>query len=316
MTEKTIPELPELTEIDELSEFIVDTGIQTYRISAENMGLFFRDNILPAGMTSPFAGGVSPDGWLLCDGSEVSRTTYAKLFLAVGVAYGIGDGSDTFNLPDLRGRVIAGKDDMGGGTAGRITNAVSGITGTTLGAVGGTQAVTHAGTIGGSQSIAHTHTMSHTHTMAHTHPDDHNHGMAHVHQWAFVGSEYYTNSAVSVNSVNIGSGDHQCTTHDSFSYVGAGADHFNSLWNPLVAGVNNLYTTGAISGVNAAKGTTGNSSDPNTGPASQSTTSDVTTANTGGMSANATVNGSNFTFTGTAGHRVQPTLIMNYIIKT
>jgi microcystin-dependent protein len=61
------------------------------------------------------------------------------LFAKIGIAYGSGDGSTTFNVPDKRGRVSVGKDNMGGSTAGRITAAVSGLDGTVLGASGGDQ---------------------------------------------------------------------------------------------------------------------------------------------------------------------------------
>lgn len=54
------------------------------------------------------ASATAPDGWLICDGSAVSRTTYAALFGRISTAYGVGDGSTTFNLPDLRGRVPVG----------------------------------------------------------------------------------------------------------------------------------------------------------------------------------------------------------------
>jgi microcystin-dependent protein len=60
------------------------------------------------GIVIPFAGMVSPEGYLLCDGSEVSRSTYALLYAVIGDTYGAGDGSTTFNLPDLRGRVVIG----------------------------------------------------------------------------------------------------------------------------------------------------------------------------------------------------------------
>ena len=56
-----------------------------------------------AGVIQMYAGTTPPDGWLLCDGSAVSRTTYAALFAVIGTTYGAGDGSTTFNLPDLRG---------------------------------------------------------------------------------------------------------------------------------------------------------------------------------------------------------------------
>jgi microcystin-dependent protein len=58
---------------------------------------------LPAGSLQMYGGNTAPTGWLLCDGSAVSRTTYARLFAAIGTKYGIGNGTTTFNLPDLRG---------------------------------------------------------------------------------------------------------------------------------------------------------------------------------------------------------------------
>ena len=57
---------------------------------------------LPAGITVPYAGATSPTGWLLCNGQAVSRTSYPRLFAAIGTTYGSGDGSTTFNVPDLR----------------------------------------------------------------------------------------------------------------------------------------------------------------------------------------------------------------------
>lgn len=69
---------------------------------------------VPPGTVFDFAGGTVPAGYLLCDGQAVSRSGYAALFAAIGTAYGAGDGSSTFNLPDLRGCVVAGLDNMGG----------------------------------------------------------------------------------------------------------------------------------------------------------------------------------------------------------
>ena len=63
---------------------------------------------IPAGLVSPFAGDSIPSGWLLCDGSAISRTEYANLYDAIGVCWGVGDGSTTFNLPDLRGLFLRG----------------------------------------------------------------------------------------------------------------------------------------------------------------------------------------------------------------
>ncbi len=64
---------------------------------------------VPAGCVMAFAGGgTAPAGWFICDGHEVSRTAYPALFAAIGVTYGSGDGSTTFNLPDFRGRFLRG----------------------------------------------------------------------------------------------------------------------------------------------------------------------------------------------------------------
>jgi microcystin-dependent protein len=95
---------------------------------------------VPTGTVLPFAGDTLPADYLMCDGSEVSRTQYAALYAAIGTIYGGGDGVTTFNLPDLRGRAPFGRDDMGGTAASRVTNTGTGnpnIDGTTLGAAGG-----------------------------------------------------------------------------------------------------------------------------------------------------------------------------------
>lgn len=113
--------------------------------------------LVPTGCVFPFAGSSSPTGYLLCDGSNVSRTTYAALFAIIGTTYGAGDGSSTFALPDMRGRSVFGKDNMGGSAANRLTNAVSGgVAGTTLGATGGTQSET----LSEAQIPAHSHNIS------------------------------------------------------------------------------------------------------------------------------------------------------------
>lgn len=72
-----------------------------------------------AGEISCFARDTPPDGWLRANGAEVSRTVYSELFQAIGVTYGSGDGSTTFNLPDLRGEFIRGWDDGRGIDSGR-----------------------------------------------------------------------------------------------------------------------------------------------------------------------------------------------------
>jgi len=125
----------------------------------------YAGGLVPPGFIGPYAGTTAPTGWLLTYGQAVSRTTYAGLYTVIGTAYGAGDGSTTFNLPDLRGRAPFGKDDMGGTAANRITNAVSGFVATTLGAVGGDQNVGAHGH--GVTDPSHTHTVAdpgHVHT--------------------------------------------------------------------------------------------------------------------------------------------------------
>jgi microcystin-dependent protein len=80
----------------------------------------FTDTQMPAGSILTWTSSDDPTGyWLLCDGSAVSRTTYSELFDAVGTTYGTGDGSTTFNLPDLRGEFLRGADEGRGVDAGR-----------------------------------------------------------------------------------------------------------------------------------------------------------------------------------------------------
>ena len=98
-------------------------------------GRYIQSSFTPIGTMIQYAGSSAPSGWLFCDGSAISRTTYANLFAITGTVYGTGDGSTTFNLPDLRQRFPMGVAASG--------------TGNTLGATGG--------------SIDHTHNIAHTH---------------------------------------------------------------------------------------------------------------------------------------------------------
>ena len=75
-------------------------------------------DVVPAGTVIAFAANSTPDGFLLCNGATVSRTTYAELFSAIGTIYGSGDGSSTFNLPNLTDKFI-----QGSGTAGTVKGA-------------------------------------------------------------------------------------------------------------------------------------------------------------------------------------------------
>lgn len=88
-------------------------------VSDQAASTAFVQNLIPPGVVFPYAGPLPPAGWLLCDGSAVSRTTYARLFAAIGTVYGTGDGSTTFNLPELRGEFLRALDNGRGVDTGR-----------------------------------------------------------------------------------------------------------------------------------------------------------------------------------------------------
>lgn len=137
-------------------------------LSATNVQDAIEEVTTPPGAIMDYAGTSAPTGWLLCYGQTVSRTTYARLFTAIGTTFGAGDGSTTFGLPDCRGRVSAGKDDMGGSSANRLTNQSGGLNGDNLGATGGAETVTLTST----EMPSHTHSgssLSTNSTGAHTH---------------------------------------------------------------------------------------------------------------------------------------------------
>ena len=89
-----------------------------------------KNSLLPVASVIPYAGVSAPTGYLLCDGTAVSRTTYADLFSALSTTYGAGDGSTTFNLPDLRGRAPIGpnSDSTAANTATRSVGTKGGDT--------------------------------------------------------------------------------------------------------------------------------------------------------------------------------------------
>jgi microcystin-dependent protein len=156
-----------------------------------------------------WAGEDPPPGCLFCDGQAVSRTTYAALFAVIGTIYGVGNGSTTFNVPDLRGRVTAGRDDMGGSPAGRLTEGNSGFDGETLGAAGGVEE--HTLTI--AQMPAHAHDGTTDVQGQHTHA-------------AGVGNGYVMIGSDSMGTVDIGDG---ATNVGSASATAADGEHGHSV---------------------------------------------------------------------------------------
>jgi len=126
---------------------------------------------IPTGMLAPFAGAVAPTSWLMCDGSAVSRSTYSTLFSTIGVSYGSGDGTTTFNVPDLRRRTPVGKgtsDSLGSSDgvaeASRLLTQSHSIPAHYHGmGAGATLNITSSGSgTSGIESVGHTHTVSGT----------------------------------------------------------------------------------------------------------------------------------------------------------
>jgi microcystin-dependent protein len=153
------------------SAVLLPAGSRTLIISDTSSGarpVVTSQATVPSGALQPFAGSSAPSGWLLCFGQAVSRTGFSGLFATIGTTYGTGDGSTTFNLPDLRGRAIFGLDNMGGSAAGRLTGSNTGniTTPTTLGGTGGEE--NHTSLIAEMPSHTHTPTVTdtgHSHTL-------------------------------------------------------------------------------------------------------------------------------------------------------
>jgi microcystin-dependent protein len=118
---------------------VSSTQILDGTITLSDLAASLQQFLVPTGSVVPFAGDTSPSGFLLCNGLPHSRTTYAALFTALGgTSTPYGFDATTFNVPDLRGRVVAGMDNMGGTAAqNRLTSPR--VAGTSLGAVGGVQ---------------------------------------------------------------------------------------------------------------------------------------------------------------------------------
>ena len=137
----------------------IDTSL-AYNPSTKVLNVIVSSDVSEVGKISMFARSTAPSGYLKCNGAEISRTTYAALFSAIGTTFGVGDGSTTFNVPDLRGEFIRGWDDARGVDSGRVIGSWQG---------GQNKSHTHTGT---TSSDSHAHTWSgttssdsHTHTL-------------------------------------------------------------------------------------------------------------------------------------------------------
>lgn len=179
---------------------------------------------IPSGVINMWSTTTAPTGWLICDGTTVSRTTYAALFAVISTTYGVGDGSTTFALPNLKGKVPVGRDSADASFD-------------TMGELGG--AKTH--TLTSTEMPSHTHTQdSHNHTQnSHNHTQDahghtvnaHSHlnyyttgaGGSHSHT-AFLSATNGTRGTGSTLTPNLGSststGTASAHDHTSIAYTG------------------------------------------------------------------------------------------------
>ena len=259
----------------------------------------------PVGTVSSYASASIPRGWLLCDGFAYPRATYPDLFAVVGITYGAGDGSTTFNVPDMRGRFILGS---GQGT---------GLTNRSLAASGGEEA--HANSV--AEMAAHTHVgMDHLHSMmGHTHPMDHYHdlqnhshlGVDHLH--AFTGVNHLHDLNGHVHGVPI-----------SAQSLG-GAGNSGILWpggNTYTGGPNT--TSGAadrsLASSTGAMDRSAQTGGPNINNTGWASTMSASWANTGGPSSattGAADRGLTTSSTGSsvAHNNMPPYLVMVYMIK-
>lgn len=202
----------------------------------------------PTGAILAYGGAATPDGYLMCDGAAVSRATYDALFTIIGTAYGVGDGSSTFNIPNLKQRFPLGKADAG--------------TGSTLGGVGGEIDHTHTyNTV-----IAHLHSVDPpnrgtTSESAHTHSVNPPNSLtdpsaAHSHASGLVepGAGAYTTrqSVCGLGGASIPTGQvagHQHSIDIAPFPSGAGSGHSHSVNIPEF----NSGQTGSAEGTTAAK---------------------------------------------------------------
>lgn len=214
------------------------------------------------GAVVDFAGSAAPAGWLLCGGQAVSRVTYSSLFQVIGTIYGVGDGSTTFNIPDLRGRASFGRDDMAGSYAGRITAGNSFGGSTTLGTAGGDdRAQSHNHTITVSDA-GHSHAVSQSaHSHAVTDP-------THSHAVTDPTHSHSTNAITGGTASAQGPGGQAVATNGGTATINAAATGVSINANVTGISINgnvanvsvNSSTTGitATSGAQANAGSSGN----------------------------------------------------------
>ena len=288
-----------------------DKQVLTYDSSTS---IWVNAQAVPAGVISQFAGASAPSGYLLCDGSAVSRTTYSALFAALDTTYGAGNGTTTFNLPNLQNRIPVGK---GADVAFDVLGETGGSKTVTL-AEANMAPHTHSGSTG-NQSADHTHSGStgnvsadHTHSGATgTVSSGHTHG--------------FSTGGISANHTHSGpSHNHSVTAViDRFSLSrAAGTSAFFSASAAEATGTSFSGTqqTGTVSSDHSHSGTTNDINQNHThsfttGGISANHTHSFTSA---GVSADHTHSFTTNSGTGTATpvNTLPPYIVVNYIIKT
>jgi len=274
--------LPVLNQPDATEDVKVNnafTAIQTWangNIDASNMapGL-----TIPSGMIAPFGGTSAPAGWLFCNGAAISRSAYAQLFSVIGSAYGAGDGSSTFNLPNLIGRTLVGYDGAGAVIPG----------GANVGWVGGV--ATYA--LQNSEMPVHSHGGATQNTdVNHVHYDS-----GHAHGVSDPGHNHGVNDPSHTHSIG---GDVPWYQTTSTTHIQTAATSYDFNRNP-VQSLNNSYNFTGISIQNHATGIgIGNGA-----------------ANIGYMSANNLHSHPMNNDGGGAAHtNMQPSVAVYYVIKT
>ena len=289
-----------IEELDQVAVTLQQVGTGTTGGSTAASGTF-------PGMITATATSTAPAGWLLCDGSTVSRVLYADLFAAIGTTYGAGDGANTFGLPDLQQRFLLGKAASG--------------TGSTLGSTGGAIDHTHTVTVGN-----HTHTVnSHTHSGApHTHTvTAHHHGVslstsaagAHDHTVSGTTSAsgdlnhvHYFSASTSTPSADVG-----FPTGDlSYEYA-ASNDHYHDV-SGWTSGINvSLAHDHTYSATTNTTGTHSHTVGGNTDDTSPTTGGAAYTAESGAASPGTSAAGG---FTQTTSGNNPPYVVVQYVIKT
>jgi microcystin-dependent protein len=274
------------------------------------------DNHTPAGVITQYGGTTAPTGWLLCQGQAISRTNplYTRLWGAISTNYGIGDGSTTFNVPNLQGRIPVGRDstqsefDALAETGGSKTSTL-----TTANLPSHQHGV---GTITPNTIANHVH--AHSLSVA-AHNANHSHTMDHSHTVTSSGSVSSSGPHQHVNA------ETQFQGHIWNRYVyGYGNDYaiplkVNAGANPMAVGYGTFSDGGHVhSGTVSVSGTTSGPSNPSV--ASSTTLTSLAHTFSGSITADGghthTMSGSTtFEGSGTAFSNLAPYIVVNYIIK-